>query len=111
MAKKVDFKAEYDKQRAAGVDIADPLNNLISKPEPPAKKKAAPLPGLKKEVKLKEPADKLAGFAPEAAAGKRTKRVQLVMTPELYDRTKAAADRAGISFNEFINQLCNKVTQ
>lgn len=53
---------------------------------------------------------RLAGFTPEAA-GKRTKRVQIVMTPELYERTKAAAEAAGISFNEFINQLCDKVTQ
>lgn len=53
---------------------------------------------------------RLAGFTPEAG-GKRTKRVQIVMTPELYERTKAAADKTGISFNEFINQLCDKVTQ
>lgn len=53
---------------------------------------------------------RLAGFTPETG-GKRTKRVQLVMTPELYDRTKAAANKAGISLNEFINQLCDKVTQ
>lgn len=110
MTKKVDFKAEYEKQRAAGVDIADPMNNLISKAGKPAKKKAEPLPEAKKEPKPKQPADKLQDFIPEPA-GKRSKRVQLVMTPELYDRTKAAADAAGISFNEFINQLCNKVTQ
>ena len=35
MAKKVDFKAVFEKQRAAGVDLADPLNNLIGEPEPP----------------------------------------------------------------------------
>ena len=95
MAKRPDFKAVFDEQRAAGVDINDPMNNLISKPEP--KKKATA-------------ADKIKDFVPEAG-GKRTKRVQIVMTPELYDRTKRAADAAGISFNEFINQLCNKVTQ
>lgn len=97
MAKRIDFKAAFEKQReqqrAAGVDIAAPMNNLITtEPEP------------------KTEAEKLAGFVPEAA-GKRTKRVQLVMTPELYDRTKAAANKAGISFNEFINQLCNFITQ
>ena len=97
MAKKPDFKAVFDEQRAAGVDINDPMNNLISKPEPKKKKEPAA-------------ADKIKDFVPEAG-GKRTKRVQLVMTPELYDRTKRAADAAGISFNEFINQLCNKVTQ
>ena len=114
--KKIDFEAEFDKQQAAGVDIADPLNNLITKPGKPAKKKAEPKPKreaaeAKQEPKREAAADKLAGFVPEAAAGKRSKRVQLVMTPELYDRTKTAADRAGISLNEFINQLCNRVTQ
>jgi len=98
MAKKPDFKAVFNEQRAAGIDLADPMNNLISKPEP------------KKKGKETAAADKVKGFTPEAA-GKRTKRVQIVMTPELYDRTKRAADAAGISFNEFINQLCNKVTQ
>jgi len=97
MAKKIDFTAEFEKQRAAGIDLDDPMNNLITKP-----KKAEPKTASKTE------AEKLAGFVPEAT-GKRTKRVQLVMTPELYARTKAAADKAGISFNEFVNQLCNKV--
>ncbi len=94
MAKKIDFKAEFEKQqREAGIDFTDPMNNLITTPEP-----------------KKEATDKLADFVPEQT-GKRTKRVQLVMTPELYERTKKTADKAGISFNEFINQLCNKVTQ
>ena len=91
MGKKIDFKAEFEKQqRETGIDFTDPMNNLITTP---AKAK-----------------DKLADFIPEPTA-KRTKRVQLVMTPELYERTKRTADKAGISFNEFINQLCKKVTQ
>ena len=85
---KTDFLAEFEKQR--GVDLADPMNNLITKPE--------------------QKKDDLAGFVPEHT-GKRTKRVQLVMTPELYAKTKAMADKAGISLNEFVNQLCKKVTQ
>lgn len=100
MTKKPDFQAVFEEQRAAGIDITDPMNNLITKQE---KKPAA-------ERKNTNPTKKLAGFVPESA-GKRTKRVQIVMTPELYNRTKKAADEAGISFNEFINQLCNKVTQ
>ena len=101
MKKKPDFRAAFEEQRAAGVDLTDPLNNLIGKPEQP-KPKA--------ERKKDTPAGKLKDFVPEAA-GKRTKRVQLVMTPELFARTKSAANKAGISFNEFVNQLCNKVTQ
>lgn len=107
MAKKVDFKAEFEKQRASGVDINDPMNNLISKPE---KKKPEAKAEPQAEPQAEPAGGKLAGFVPEAG-GKRTKRVQLVMTPELYERTKAAAGKAGISFNEFVNQLCNKVTQ
>ena len=66
MAKKVDFKAEYEKQRAAGVDIADPMNNLISKAGKPAKKKAEPLPELKKEPKPKQAAGLYPGTCREA---------------------------------------------
>ena len=33
MTKRTDFKAAFEQQRAAGVDINDPMNNLISKPE------------------------------------------------------------------------------
>jgi predicted HicB family RNase H-like nuclease len=90
MGKKIDFKAEFEKQqRETGIDFTDPMNNLITKPKAN---------------------DRLADFIPEPIP-KRTKRVQLVMTPELYERAKKMADKAGISFNEFINQLCNKVTQ
>ena len=98
--KKMDFKAAFEEQRAAGVDIADPINNLIAKP---GQRKAA-------RPKREFPTGKLKNFVPESA-GKRTKRVQLVMTPELYDRVKAAADKAGISLNELVNQVCDKVTQ
>ena len=101
MKKKPDFRAAFEEQRAAGVDLTDPMNNLIAKPG-----QQKPKPKRKREV----PADNLKGFVPEAT-GKRTKRVQLVMTPELFERVKSAADNAGISFNEFVNQLCNKVTQ
>ncbi len=109
MAKKVDFQAEFDKQRAVGVDIADPLNNLISKPaeqkpapaeRKPQRKKAAPKPKV----------DKLTDFVPERKSI-RSRRVQLVIEPGLYERAKAVADKAGISFNELINQLCSRVTQ
>ena len=101
MKKKPDFKAAIEKQRAAGVDLTDPINNMIAKPEQQKPKQ---------KRKREAPADNLKGFVPEAT-GKRSRRVQLVMTPELFDRVKAAADNAGISFNEFVNQLCNKVTQ
>ncbi len=100
MKKKPDFKAVFEEQRTTGVNLIDPMSNLISKPE---QKKPA-------TRKAETPAGKLKNFVPEAT-GKRTKRVQLVMTPELYSRTKSAADKVGISFNEFINQLCDKVTQ
>lgn len=35
---------------------------------------------------------------------KRTKRIQLVVQPSLYDKLKAAADAAGLSLNEYANQ-------
>ena len=35
---------------------------------------------------------------------KRTKRIQLVLKPSIYEKLKAAADKAGISFNEYATQ-------
>lgn len=35
---------------------------------------------------------------------KKSKRIQLVMQPSLYERAKAAADSAGISFNEYVHR-------
>lgn len=39
---------------------------------------------------------------------KRTKRVQLVMQPSIYERTKTEADRLGLSFNEYVHKALEK---
>lgn len=36
---------------------------------------------------------------------KRTKRVQLILQPSLYDKAKAIADAEGISFNEYCSRI------
>lgn len=36
---------------------------------------------------------------------KRTKRVQIIMQPSLYDKAKAQAERRGISFNDYVHKL------
>ena len=38
---------------------------------------------------------------------KKTKRVQLVMRPSLYEKAKSQADSLNISLNEYINALIN----
>lgn len=40
----------------------------------------------------------------------RSKRVQLVMQPSLYERVKNAADKEKISVNEFIHRVLEQVT-
>lgn len=35
----------------------------------------------------------------------KTKRVQLVMQPSLYEKAKAAADDKGLSFNSYVHQV------
>lgn len=92
MGKKINFAEAYKKQKSAGVDIKNPMNNLITSTG---------------EAQVK-PAEIPADFH---TVERRTKRVQLVMTQTLYDKVKADADRIGISFNEYVNQLCMKVTQ
>lgn len=89
MAKKINFAEAYKEQKSAGVDILNPMANLITTDEQP----------------------KPAGAPVIHTVERRTKRVQLVMTQTLYDKVKAEADRIGISFNEYVNQLCTKVTQ
>ena len=41
----------------------------------------------------------------------KSKRVQLVLQPSLYARVKAAADAAGISFNEYCHRLLDEATR
>lgn len=36
---------------------------------------------------------------------KKSKRVQLIMQPSLYEKAKAKADRLGISFNEYVHAI------
>lgn len=42
---------------------------------------------------------------------KKTKRVQLVLQPSLYDKVKAAADADGVSFNEYCHRLLEEATK
>lgn len=40
----------------------------------------------------------------------KSKRVQLVMQPTMYDRAKAAAKKDNLSFNEYIHRLIDEAT-
>lgn len=92
MTKKQNFAEAYRQQKSEGVDIKDPMANLIT--------------GTKSEQR--EPAEIPADFH---TVERRKRRVQLVLPQSLYEQVKGEADRIGISFNEFIVQLCMKVTQ
>ena len=48
------------------------------------------------------------GYRLEKITEKRTKRIQLVTEPSLYDRLKAAAAAAGVSVNEYVIQAINE---
>lgn len=41
----------------------------------------------------------------------KTKRVQLVLQPSLYERLRAASEAAGISLNEFCHRALDKATK
>ena len=41
----------------------------------------------------------------------KTKRLQLVMQPSLYERVKAAADKEKLSVNEFIHRTLDLATK
>lgn len=41
----------------------------------------------------------------------KSKRVQLVFQPSLYQRVKAASKRAGLSFNEYCHRVLDEATR
>lgn len=41
----------------------------------------------------------------------KSKRVQLVVQPSLYDRIKAASEAAGLSFNEYCHRVLDEATK
>ena len=47
------------------------------------------------------------GYKLEKIIERRTKRIQLVIEPSLYDKLKAAAMRSGVSVNEYAIQALN----
>lgn len=42
---------------------------------------------------------------------KRTKRVQLVLQPSLYDKVKQMADKQGVSLNDFCHKVLEEATE
>ena len=48
------------------------------------------------------------GYKLEKITEKRTKRIQLVIEPSLYDKLKTAAGAAGVSVNEYAIQALNE---
>ena len=42
---------------------------------------------------------------------KRTRRLQLILQPSLYERVKEQADSSGISVNDYIHQVLEKETK
>lgn len=87
--KKKDFGAAFDSLEPPQIDNENPVNNIIS--EPPAKKDPDLLPGY--------------GIARTET---KSKRVQMNFTPSLWRVMKDRANAAGLSFNEYILQLCEK---
>lgn len=41
----------------------------------------------------------------------KSKRVQLVFQPSLYERVKAASEREGLSFNEYCHRVLDEATK
>ncbi|MCF0253775.1 MAG: hypothetical protein HUK26_05520 [Duodenibacillus sp.] len=58
-----------------------------------------------------DPARNPLGLQARPKASRRTRRVSLLVSPELYDGAKAVADELGISFNELVSQLLKKAVQ
>ena len=42
---------------------------------------------------------------------KKTRRLQLVFQPSLYERVKAVAEKAGLSINDYVSQTLDRATR
>lgn len=69
-----------------------PVLQFLTDPEP----EPTPAPEEPTQTKTTAPGK----WSRDPGAEKRTKRVQLVLAPSLYNAAKAEADRQGASFNE-----------
>ena len=79
----------------------------IQEPEPPNEPERA------QEQKPQTRLDELRTVVPEGyklekITEKRTKRIQLVIEPSLYDKLRSAAARSGVSVNEYAIQALNE---
>ena len=89
MTKKKDIGAAFSTLEKPQIDNENPVKNIIS--EPPAESESKFLPGY--------------GIARTET---KSKRVQLNFTPSLWKVMKDRANAAGLSFNEYILQLCEQ---
>lgn len=65
-----------------------------------------------KQAEKTSPAKAPEGYKPNPLyIEKKTKRVQLVLQPSLFDRVKATADAKKLSVNEFVHQLLEEATR
>lgn len=99
------------------------LSTLDTEPEeitPPTAEPTAKQPKAKPQKETEQSRlDELRGLIPEGfivpegytltpIKERRTKRIQLVIEPSLYEKLKAAAGKAGISLNEYSIQALNE---
>ena len=89
MAKKIDY-------------TKSPALAFIDTPSQEEETITAPAAETTKSPELKGGKLSPTRFKPEE---KRTKRVQLILRPSIYEKAKSRADSLSISFNEYVNAL------
>lgn len=99
-------KAKFEQQENPAF-AAPAVAAFLSQPEPTAAQTKKRTPTTAKKP-TKAPAAPEAPVAPEGYIIKpepKTRRLQLLIAPSLYDQVKAAADAAGKSVNLQINEI------
>lgn len=94
------FRDKAEKKRAAA---ANPAMMFISEPQ-----KEEPARAKNRETPKREPKQWASTIqAPRAPQGReaKTRRLQLLLMPSLYDAVKERADAEGLSVNETISKL------
>lgn len=103
----------FDQQLKGGLHKVDsPAKQFISTgKDEQAASTAADKPG-RRVFKERETPEAPEGFYVNPMfIERKTRRIQLVLKPSVYDRAKAMAEAKGLSFNEYVHRALEEVTQ
>lgn len=111
MAKKNSFGEELKKDLSKAEE--HPAEMFITKPEEKAASAGAGAEGRKRRVYTgtRQTLEAPDGYKVNPLyIEKKTRRIQLILQPSIYERAKDMADALGLSFNEYVHRALDEIT-